>query len=258
VPGRERERQLARQRYQRRAARAAAARTRRRRRLTVLGGALGGLVVLAGAAVLVARVTASTRDGAQARTVACTFPTAGRAARDVGRPSGEGVDAGTSYVATIETNRGEITVQLLADQAPCTVHSFRYLARRGFFDDTPCHRLTTGPNPFVLQCGDPIGTGRGGPGYAVADENLRAFGGGAEVTYPAGTLAMANSGRPNTNGSQFFVVYRDSRLDPAYPSFGRVTSGLDVVQQVAAAGASADAQPRQPVRVTDVRVLRRP
>jgi peptidyl-prolyl cis-trans isomerase B (cyclophilin B) len=252
VAGRDRERRLARQRYERRLTQRAAARARRRRRWSVLAAALGVAALVAGVAVFVTRLVANRRPDS----VSCTFRPAGPAARDVGIPRRDAPKARASYVATIVTNRGDITAELSADEAPCTVWSFRYLAGRGFFDNTSCHRLTTRPGLFVLQCGDPTGTGRGGPGYAFADENLRAFGSGAPVTYPAGTLAMANSG-PGTNGSQFFLVYRDSRLDPAYTPFGRVTSGLEVVRRVAAAGTAAGDKPRAPVWISDLRVVRR-
>ncbi|MGE5765511.1 MAG: peptidylprolyl isomerase [Mycobacterium leprae] len=272
MSGRDRERWLARQRYERRLTRRAAARARRRRRWTMLGAALGVAALVAGAALVVSRLVSdrgpareaareTTQEKMAAGSVRCRFraagPAAGPAAHDVGTPSPDAPDARAAYVATIVTDRGDITVELAADKAPCAGWSLRYLAGRGFFDNTSCHRLTTGPGLFVLQCGDPTGTGRGGPGYVFGDENLRAFGSGAPVTYPAGTLAMANSG-PGANGSQFFLVYRDSRLDPAYTPFGRVTSGLGVVRTVAAAGTVAGDKPRLPVRISDVRVVRRP
>uniref|UniRef100_UPI0005BADD8F peptidylprolyl isomerase n=1 Tax=Nocardia thailandica TaxID=257275 RepID=UPI0005BADD8F len=126
------------------------------------------------------------------------------------------------------TTCGTIDLALDAAAAPRTVNSFAFLAGEGYFDHTRCHRLTT-EGIYVLQCGDPTASGRGGPGYRFPDENL------AGATYPAGTVAMANAG-PGTNGSQFFLVYRDSRLPPNYTPFGRVTAGLDVLTGVAAAG----------------------
>jgi len=112
------------------------------------------------------------------------------------------------------------------------VNAFVSLAATGFFADSACHRLTTAAI-FVLQCGDPTATGAGGPGYRFDDENLPV---GVEPAYPRGTLAMANAG-PDTNGSQFFMVYRDSAIDPNFPVFGRVVSGLDLIDTVAAGGA---------------------
>jgi len=119
--------------------------------------------------------------------------------------------------ATMSTTLGDFELTLDADLAPCTVNSFVSLARQGFFNDTTCHRLTTTAEAgiAVLQCGDPSGTGSGGPGYRFDDELS------GEETYPPGTLAMANSG-PDTNGSQFFIVYGETTLDPAYTVFGNV------------------------------------
>jgi peptidyl-prolyl cis-trans isomerase B (cyclophilin B) len=133
------------------------------------------------------------------------------------------------------TTQGIITVRMLTAQAPCTTFSFRFLASKGYFNPSEhptikmhCHRLTT-QGIFVLQCGDPTGTGSGGPGYAFNDENL------AGATYPAGTVAMANAG-PNTNGSQFFFTWQDTNLSPLYTPFGTVIGGLDVLQKIAAGG----------------------
>ncbi len=125
----------------------------------------------------------------------------------------------------------------------------------GYFDHTACHRVTTS-GIYILQCGDPTGTGSGGPGYKLDDENLpttsfKSAGSGA-VIYPAGTVAMANSGA-NTNGSQFFIVYKDSPLAPSYSVIGTVAQGLDIVQKVAAAGVSGggtDGSPAQPIVIT--------
>jgi len=132
----------------------------------------------------------------------------------------------------MHTTHGEVTLELDADRAPCTVNSFVALAGDRYFDSTPCHRLTTAAI-FVLQCGDPTATGTGGPGYRFSDENLPV---GNQPAYPRGTLAMANAG-PDTNGSQFFLVYKDSDIDPNYPVFGKVTAGLDILDKIAASGA---------------------
>lgn len=133
----------------------------------------------------------------------------------------------------LSTNCGLINIQLDA-KAPKTTTIMGNLAKAGYFDKTACHRLTTS-GLYVLQCGDPTGTGTGSPGFKFADENLPKTTGGAPYTYPRGTLAMANSG-PNTNGSQFFLVYRDSPLPPNYSVWGKITSGLDLLDKVAAAG----------------------
>ena len=124
-----------------------------------------------------------------------------------------------------------MTFTALTDKAPYTTFSFEYLARKKYFDATKCHRLTTS-GIYVLQCGDPTGTGSGGPGYQFQDENLTG------ATYPAGTIAMANAG-PGTNGSQFFIVYKDTQLPPSYTPWGKVTAGLDIVQGIAKAGVAA-------------------
>jgi peptidyl-prolyl cis-trans isomerase B (cyclophilin B) len=159
-----------------------------------------------------------------------------------------------TYTAQVKTNCGTITVSLLGKQAPQTVNSFAFLAGKGYFTDTPCHRLTTA-GIFVLQCGDPTGTGTGGPGYTIPDENLKG------ATYPAGTLAMANTGQPHTGGSQFFFVYADTQLPPQYTPFGHVTSGLDVLTRIAKAGSDnsngqGDGRPVQPVVIESFDVIK--
>jgi peptidyl-prolyl cis-trans isomerase B (cyclophilin B) len=136
--------------------------------------------------------------------------------------------------------------------APATVASEVFLTQQGFYDNTQCHRLTT-EGIFVLQCGDPAGDGTGGPGYTVPDENLPADG---AANYPAGTVAMANAG-PGTSGSQFFIVYADTTLPGDYTIWGTVTSGLDMVQEVASVGVGdggADGTPRQPLFIESATV----
>jgi len=133
---------------------------------------------------------------------------------------------------TFKTNCGEIQIAADGVNAPLTVISMSYLANKGYFDDSPCHRVTNS-GIFVLQCGDPTASGSGGPAWQVPDENLPT---GTGNIYPAGSVAMANSGA-NTNGSQFFIVYDDnSRLGPNYTLWGRVIKGLDIVKAVAALG----------------------
>jgi peptidyl-prolyl cis-trans isomerase B (cyclophilin B) len=130
------------------------------------------------------------------------------------------------------------------------VANFVSLAQQKYFNSTPCHRLTTGSGLYVLQCGDPSGTGSGGPGYEFPDELT-----GTEK-YTRGVLAMANAGA-NTNGSQFFIVYKDSQLPPKYTVFGSVTSGLGVVDKVAAKGVQgggSDGKPALPITIQKVAV----
>jgi peptidyl-prolyl cis-trans isomerase B (cyclophilin B) len=145
-----------------------------------------------------------------------------------GIPVFNAVQAAQPFIVVFYTTQGVITVRMLTDKAPCTTFSFRFLASRGYYNQTHCHRLTV-QGIFVLQCGDPTGTGAGGPGYAFNDENL------AGATYPAGTVAMANAG-PNTNGSQFFFTWKDTTLAPDYTPFGTVIGGMNVLQKIAAAG----------------------
>lgn len=161
------------------------------------------------------------------------------------------IDKTGSYSMNLATNCGAVVVRLDAAKAPVTVNSFAFLAGKNYFDHTKCHRLTT-EGIFVLQCGDPTGTGSGGPGYEFADENLTG------ATYPAGTLAMANAG-PGTNGSQFFLVYKDSQLPPSYTPFGTVTTGMDILLEIAAAGTedgASDGAPSAGVVLDDMTVTK--
>jgi cyclophilin family peptidyl-prolyl cis-trans isomerase len=135
------------------------------------------------------------------------------------------IDANKSYTAQIKTTQGDITVELLPKDAPNAVNNFVFLAREGFYDGVKFHRVIKG---FMIQGGDPTGTGRGGPGYRFADELQNAPRGG----YKKGMLAMANAG-PNTNGSQFFIMDADYPLPPSYVVFGRVAQGQDVVAKIA-------------------------
>jgi peptidyl-prolyl cis-trans isomerase B (cyclophilin B) len=175
----------------------------------------------------------------------CTYTPTGDAARKVDPPPSEPAPAES---LKITTNRGAITATLNVSGTPCTANSFTSLARQGYFDDTKCHRLTT-QGIFVLQCGDPTAIGTGGPGYSFDDELT------GQETYPAGTLAMANSG-PNTNGSQFFLVYADTPLPPDYTVFGQVdAAGLQVVKDIASAGTAngaPDGAPKEAVVITSV------
>jgi len=154
-------------------------------------------------------------------------------------------DLPTASEFSLETNCG--LIQFAADsKAPTTVGTIAWLTNQGFYNNTSCHRLTT-QGIFVLQCGDPAGTGTGGPGFTFADENLPKAGADGTYVYPRGTVAMANSGA-NTNGSQFFLVYQDSPLPPNYSVWGKITKGLDVLDNVASAGVldgSSDGLPSQ-------------
>ncbi|WP_104106423.1 peptidylprolyl isomerase [Nocardioides sp. 616] len=181
--------------------------------------------------------------------VACEYAEDGaQAAREVELPPST-AEEGDNVPATIETNVGALGITLDAGSAPCTVNSFLSLAEQGYFDDTQCHRLVT-EGIYVLQCGDPTATGTGGPGYTIEDELT------GDETYPARTLAMANTGQPDTGGSQFFVVYADSELPPQYTVFGTLDEdALAVVEKVAAKGAAdgaPDGPPKEKITITGV------
>ena len=178
----------------------------------------------------------------------CEYIEAAGGVREVDAPPADPASGTIDVVMT--TSAGEIPITLDADRAPCTVGSFLSLAEQGYFDETSCHRLTT-QGIFVLQCGDPSATGRGGPGYSYADELD-----GTE-TYPAGTVAMANAGA-NTNGSQFFLVFADTELPPSYTVFGQMdASGIEAVKAVAmdgVAGGGPDGTPATAVTIESVQV----
>jgi peptidyl-prolyl cis-trans isomerase B (cyclophilin B) len=194
------------------------------------------------------------RDPARAVDHECVFVAArGGGARRAPPPPPDHAEQTGEVPATVETSAGNIDLTLDADAAPCTVNSFVSLAEQGYFDDTECHRLTEGGGLSVLQCGDPTASGSGGPGYSFDDELTE------EETYLAGTLAMANAG-PDTNGSQFFMVYADSQLPPLYTVFGTIgDDGLAVLEEVAAAGSDSsngpgDGRPNTPVEISSVTV----
>ena len=178
-----------------------------------------------------ARPTASSESGAAA-TEQCEYEPSGEAAKSVRPPSPTGVTTSGTVSYDLEMTEGTVRITLDPVRAPCTVHSFESLADQGFFDATKCHRLVDS-GMFLFQCGDPTGTGTGGPGYTFADELD-----GTE-SYTKAVIAMANGG-PNTNGSQFFLVYRDSTaLDklPNYTVFGHVdASGIGILERMAAEG----------------------
>ncbi|GGL55326.1 hypothetical protein GCM10011575_12180 [Microlunatus endophyticus] len=155
--------------------------------------------------------------------------------------------------AVITMSTGKITITLDRTDAPCTVNSFISLAEQKFYDNTECPRMTVVASLSMLQCGDPTGTQTGGPGYTFPDELS------GDETYPAGTVAMANSG-PNTNGSQFFLVFKDSDLQPSYTVFGKMDqAGIDVLTKIAAGGvdnrnAEGDGKPKTAAKIVSVTV----
>jgi len=152
------------------------------------------------------------------------------------------IDLDGAYTATLHTTLGDISLEFLPAEAPLAVNNFLFLAGRGYYDDVIFHRVISG---FMLQCGDPTGTGSGGPGYNFRDE-LDGSG-----TYERGTLAMANAG-PNTNGSQFFIMHRDYGLPHNYTIFGKVSDGLDVVDAIAALDTDPSDRPSDPPSIKSI------
>ena len=223
------------------------------------------LVLLLGAALLSAcasttgtaapqpQTTAKVSVAAAASgTVNCTYVTASTPAKPVDPPSGKNVPATGTVAVVMTTDRGAIGITMDRSKTPCTINSFLSLAQQKYFDATSCHRLVSS-GLFLLQCGDPTGTGSGGPGYTFRDETY------ATDAFPAGTVAMANAGT-NTNGSQFFLVYADSPLPPKYTVFGHMdAAGIAVITKVAAGGddgsiSAGGGKPNIPVKILTVTV----
>ncbi len=270
-----------------------AAQARRRRLYTIIGSVVGVLVVVA-AGVAVAMFTKRDSDStaAAATTTApsgsadatesapvangqlpefkapadlganCQYPAAQPASKPNTAPRTGKVPTDPGQIsASMSTDQGNIGLQLDNAKAPCTVNSFASLAQQNYFNDTPCHRLTTSEGLAVLQCGDPTGQGSGGPGYEFANEyptdqfqpddpQLQ-----NPVLYPRGTLAMANAG-PGTNGSQFFLVYKDSMLPPNYTVFGKIDdTGLATLDKIAAGGVAGGGQDGKPATEVTVKSI---
>lgn len=274
---RERQRQRARERHERQREERRQRQSQLRKRLSigavvvlVLGLVAGLSLVFVGGSTPAAKskpkATASASATSSAAAVAepahhCTYTNNGS-----GKPSlpTASPDYNASYTAAINTNLGKIGISLLNSKATCTVNSFAHLAATNFFNNTQCWRVSNSSGLYLLQCGDPNATaksklscssstlGAGGPGYQFADENLTG------ATYPAGTVAMANGGA-NTNGSQFFLVFKNTTLPASYTPFGKITSGLDILQNVAKAGTSCTIQagggvPKEKVIINSVTV----
>jgi peptidyl-prolyl cis-trans isomerase B (cyclophilin B) len=196
--------------------------------------------------------TAASSAPAAGGGASCTYKATADAAKKVDLPATSGVANKGTATVTLKLNDKALGVTLDQEGTPCTTNSFVSLAKQGYFDGTSCHRLADS-GIFVLQCGDPTATGTGGPGYEYADELT------GEETYPAGTLAMANAG-PGTNGSQFFIVFADTRLAPSYTVFGTIdAAGLKVVEAIAAGGqdgtwGDGTGKPKLPAVITSVTV----
>ena len=237
--------------------------TRKRRRTFGIAATVISVLVVLGAVLLLTGLldgddpsdaaadpsaSAAPSTGAVARTtnpdgtVSCTY-----APDDSGNPNL--TDAGTppnpestptegTVTLVMSTGQGDIPLVLDRAKAPCAAASFTYLAQQKFFDGSSCHRMVNGEAFGVLQCGDPTGTGQGGPTYKMAEEVT------PDTTYPRGTIAMAKSGAPNTTGSQFFLVFTDAQLPPDYTVVGTVDeAGLAVLDQIAAAGNDGSMEP---------------
>jgi peptidyl-prolyl cis-trans isomerase B (cyclophilin B) len=172
--------------------------------------------------------------------------------KDVGKPSTDVPRSGFQTL-TMNTNEGVIKVEMDLSKAPCSAGSMAYLASKGFYNNTSCHRLVDGI--FALQCGDPSGTGSGGATYSFADENLPT---GKMPPYHAGDVAMANTGQPVSNGSQFFFLYdTGSQLPANYSLWGHVIEGFNIVQKIAAAGndganGQGDGHPKLPLTFASI------
>ncbi len=288
MPTNEQRRATAKRKLERQLERRAA--KERRRRIFMIGGGVVAVIVVAAAVVTTvvltrddsdsentaATSTAASPSGEPAAAGAlpafaapaglgdnCQYPASpAKASKPVKPPRAGKVPTDPAQVsASMETNQGDIGLMLDNGKSPCTVNSFASLANQGFFKDTICHRLTTSESLSVLQCGDPTAEGTGGPGYQFPNEyptnqyqpddpKLA-----EPVLYPRGTLAMANAG-PGTNGSQFFLVYKDSMLPPNYTVFGTIDdTGLATLDKIAAAGTAdgaPDGKPKSEVKITSL------
>lgn len=186
-------------------------------------------------------------------TVQCEYNESGEAANDATVPNGDDISTEGTVTVNFTTNQGEIPMELDRALAPCTVNAITDLVDQGYYDDTICHRMTTG-GLAVLQCGDPTGSGSGGPGFQFANEypTDELDDTAVQSIYPRGSIAMANAG-PDTNGSQFFLNYADSTLAPDYTYFGNVTEEgletLDAIAETGVEGGASDGAPAEEVRI---------
>ncbi|MBF6266599.1 peptidylprolyl isomerase [Nocardia farcinica] len=289
MPSNEQRRAAAKRKLERQLANRAE-RARKRKRLTIAGSVLGVVVVAAAATGVYLLTKGEEPDTAAAsetpdaslsaaappaatpkpELVNCTYTDSPEpAAKPVQKPTKtEGIPTtgGDATVSvSVETNQGPLGLTLNNAESPCTVNSFVSLATQGFFDGTDCHRMTADATLKVLQCGDPTGTGKGGPGYVFGNEyptDQYAEGDPMAmeaIAYQRGTLAMANAG-PGTNGSQFFLVYGDSQLPPQYTIFGTVDeNSMATLDKIAALGQDdsngpGDGKPTSPVTIQSVRL----
>jgi len=283
VPTNEQRREAAKRKLDRQLARRAQ-RAKARRRYAVAGGAAAVVLVVGIVALIVTlsdrdqRTSTTATPSTPARTmphrsdklitppvrptplpasVDCQYPATHQTpARPVRPPLAGSTSARGTVQVSMQTSAGAVGLTLDRALAPCTVNSFISLAKQGFYTNTPCHRLVTNPGLHVLQCGDPTGSGAGGPGYTIPDEVF------PELTYGRGYVAMANTGQPDSGGSQFFLIYGQTQLPPQYTVFATISpTGLKVLAQIAKAGddgslepSPGGGKPKQPVTITSVQV----
>jgi cyclophilin family peptidyl-prolyl cis-trans isomerase len=273
VPTNKQRREAAQRHLQRQLERRTELARKRRRNLGIIATAVA-IVVVVGAALLITGVFRGDDDAASADpttaaptaaattnadgTVACTYTpdeSGNTSLKDVGTPpTPEATPTQGTSTLLMSTDQGDLTLTLDRAQAPCAAASFTYLASQKFFDGSPCHRLVNQESFGVLQCGDPTGSGTGGPSYKYAEEVT------AETTYPRGTIAMAKSSAPASTGSQFFLCFVDTQLPPEYTVVGTVDeAGLTVLDTVAAGGIkdtgpTGDGAPAIPVTIKTMTV----
>jgi peptidyl-prolyl cis-trans isomerase B (cyclophilin B) len=248
----DRQRAAARARLEREMAERARTAHRRRQRGAVIGGAVAVVLVIGIVAWIIAAsggkkpatsAAASSSPAASAAPVSCQYapnpdpsaspaPSANPNLRNVGTPAKTGMPLSGTQDLVLNTNLGQITIQMDLTKAPCTSASMAYLAGKKFFDGSSCVRLNNAGDTHILQCGDPSGTGSGGPNYTIPDENLPTD---QRPAYVAGQVAMWK-GAAGTSGSQFFIVLDDTDMTAQYTVFGKVTQGLDVAKKVATGG----------------------
>jgi peptidyl-prolyl cis-trans isomerase B (cyclophilin B) len=249
-------------------ARKAAATRRRRQIQAAIGSALALVLVVVGAVWAFGGFSGSKKPAAAPDTCVWTpqNASANTNVKDVGTPPTKNIPTSGTATMTVSTNQGVVGAALDVAKAPCATASLTYLANQGFYGNTECHELLTGDQGmYALRCGDPSGTGSGGPTYTFYDENVpsapdpSASAGANTVTYPKGTVAMATD-TPGANGSQFFIFYQDSTpATPQYSIVGTVSSGLEVVEKIAKAGtvdngSGAKTKPKLGVKIQNLTV----
>ncbi|WP_410814206.1 peptidylprolyl isomerase [Micromonospora sp. 067-2] len=241
---RDRQRKLAREKLDRQLARRAAVTRRRRQIQAGVGAALVLVLIVAGSAWALGAFDSDPKKNTAAADTCLWTPqdaTANTNLKDVGTPDTKGLPTAGTRAMTVTTNQGApITAELNLTSSPCAAASISHLASRSFYDNTKCHEITA---DGALRCGDPSGTGLGGPTYSFYDEDLPTVPSaspsaspapGQPPTYPKGTVAMI-SNPPGSNGSQFLIFFKDfTTADPKFPIIGRVTGGLDVAEKIGA------------------------